>query len=89
MSERIAIMTSGGDSAGMNPAIKCATDYARQQGLEPYLVYDGLRGLIDNKIKKAEPEDVSGILHRGGTILRSSRSKRFFEYETRKIAYEN
>jgi 6-phosphofructokinase 1 len=89
MSERVAIMTSGGDSAGMNPAIKCATDYARQQGLEPYLVFDGLRGLIEDKIKKAEPEDVSGILHRGGTILRSSRSKRFFEYEVRQQAYEN
>lgn len=89
MSERVAIMTSGGDSAGMNPAVKCATDYARQQGLEPYLVYDGLRGLIDNKIKKAEADDVSGILHRGGTVLRSSRSKRFFDYEMRQVAYNN
>lgn len=89
MSERVAIMTSGGDSAGMNPAVKCATDYARQQGLESYLVYDGLRGLIDNKIKKAEAEDVSGILHRGGTVLRSSRSQRFFEYEMRQVAYNN
>lgn len=73
----------------MNPAVKCATDYARQQGLEPYLVYDGLRGLIDNKIKKAEADDVSGILHRGGTVLRSSRSKRFFDYEMRQVAYNN
>ncbi len=89
MSDRVAIMTSGGDSAGMNPAVKCATDYAIQNGMEPYLVYDGLRGLIEDKIKKAEPEDVSGILHRGGTILRSSRSKRFFDYEVRKIAYKN
>lgn len=89
MSERVAIMTSGGDSAGMNPAIKCAVDYARQHGMEPYLIYDGLRGLIEDKIKKAEPEDVSGILHRGGTILRSSRSKKFFDYEVRKTAYNN
>ncbi|MBK1832510.1 6-phosphofructokinase [Roseibacillus ishigakijimensis] len=89
MSERVAIMTSGGDSAGMNPAIKCATDYARAHGMEPYLVYDGLRGLIDDKIKKAEAEDVSGILHRGGTILRSSRSKRFFDYKMREVAYNN
>lgn len=89
MRERVAIMTSGGDSAGMNPAIKCATDSAIQHGMEPYLVYDGLRGLIDDRIKKAEPEDVSGILHRGGTILRSSRSKRFFDYEMRKVAYNN
>lgn len=89
MSERVAIMTSGGDSAGMNPAIKCAVDYAHTNGMEPYLVYDGLRGLIDDKIKKAEPDDVSGILHRGGTILRSSRSKRFFDYDVRQIAYNN
>ncbi|WP_411846732.1 6-phosphofructokinase [Roseibacillus persicicus] len=89
MSERVAIMTSGGDSAGMNPAIKCATDYAIANGMEPYLVYDGLRGLIDDKIKKAEPEDVSGILHRGGTVLRSSRSKRFFDYDMRALAYKN
>lgn len=89
MTDRVAIMTSGGDSAGMNPAIKCATDYAIQHGMEPYLVYDGLRGLIDDKIKKAEAADVSGILHRGGTVLRSSRSKRFFDYDMRKVAYNN
>lgn len=89
MSERVGIMTSGGDAAGMNPAVKCAVDYAKLQGLEPYLVYDGLRGLIDDKIKKAETEDVSGILHRGGTILRSSRSQRFFDYNYREQAYQN
>ena len=82
-------MTSGGDSAGMNPAIKCAVDYAHQHGMEPYLVYDGLRGLINDKIKKAEPEDVSGILHRGGTVLRSSRSKEFFDYKIREQARKN
>ncbi|MDP0491723.1 MAG: 6-phosphofructokinase [Verrucomicrobiota bacterium JB023] len=89
MSEKVAIMTSGGDSAGMNPAIKCAVDYARTQGLKPYLVYDGLRGLIDDKIKEASGDDVSGILHRGGTILRSSRSKRFFDIQYREQAYNN
>ncbi|MEM9079476.1 MAG: 6-phosphofructokinase [Verrucomicrobiota bacterium] len=89
MSERLAIMTSGGDAAGMNPAIKCAVDYAQGQGMETFLVYDGLRGLIDDNIQKAGAEDVSGILHRGGTVLRSSRSKRFFEIEHRKTAFEN
>lgn len=89
MSDKVAIITSGGDSAGMNPAIKCAVDYANQNGMEPYLVYDGLRGLIENKIKKAEPEDVSGILYRGGTVLRSSRSKRFFDYKIRELAQKN
>jgi len=45
--EGIAIMTSGGDAAGMNPAVKCAVEYSRKRGYKPYLVRDGLRGLID------------------------------------------
>jgi 6-phosphofructokinase 1 len=48
MSTGIAIMTSGGDSAGMNPAVKCAVEYATQKGHRPFLIYDGLRGLIED-----------------------------------------
>ena len=82
-------MSSGGDAPGMNPAIKKFVDYAYKMGEEPYLIYDGLEGLIDNKIKPVEHRHVAGIMHRGGTIIRSSRSKRFFEYEYRKQAYKN
>lgn len=82
-------MCSGGDAPGMNPAIKKFVDYVYKKGETPYLIYDGLEGLIDNKIKQATHDDVAGILHRGGTIIRSSRSKRFYEYEYRKQAYEN
>jgi 6-phosphofructokinase 1 len=89
MSKGLAIMTSGGDSAGMNPAVKCCVEYARKQGYIPYLVYDGLRGLIDDHIVEATRELTSGILHRGGTVLRSSRSKRFFELQYRQQAYDN
>lgn len=89
MSKGLAIMTSGGDSAGMNPAIKCCVEYARKKGYKPYLVYDGLRGLIDDHIFEADRERCSGILHRGGTVLRSSRSKRFFELHYRQQAYDN
>jgi len=71
-------MTSGGDSAGMSPAVKCVADYAQERGLKPYLVKRGLHGLIEDWI-----ED------RGGTFLGSSRSKRFFDYEFRQIAYNN
>ncbi len=85
----IAIMCSGGDSAGMNPAIKTFVERALLDDEKPYLIYDGLEGLIDNKISPASYQDVSNIVHRGGTIIRSSRSKRFFEYEHRKIAYKN
>ncbi|PLY05958.1 MAG: 6-phosphofructokinase [Arcobacter sp.] len=85
----IAIMTSGGDCAGMNPAIKQFVDYCFNKKIRPYLIYDGLEGLIDGDIKEATHDDVTGIMHEGGTKIRSSRSKRFFEYEYRKIAYEN
>ena len=89
MSEGLAILTSGGDSAGMNPAVKCAADYAASRGYKPWLVYDGLRGLIDDKIVESNRDLISGILHRGGTFLRSSRSKRFFDIEFRRQAFEN
>lgn len=85
----IAIMTSGGDCAGMNPAIKQFVDYCLNKNITPYLIYDGLEGLIDGDIKKASHEDVAGIMHLGGTIIRSSRSKRFFEYEYRQKAFKN
>jgi len=85
----LAIMCSGGDAPGMNPAIKKFVDYAFKRGERAYLIYDGLEGLIDNEIKEANHRDVAGIVHIGGTIIRSSRSKRFFEYEHRKKAYDN
>ena len=85
----IGILTSGGDCAGMNPAIKKFVDYCFDMKVQPYLIYDGLEGLIDGKIKKAKHSDVAGIIHEGGTRLRSSRSKRFFELRYRKQAYEN
>lgn len=89
MSKGLAILTSGGDSAGMNPAVKCAVEYANQKGYETHLVYDGLRGLIADNIVPSTREQVSGLLHRGGTLLRSSRSPEFFDIEVRRQAYEN
>lgn len=85
----IAILTSGGDCAGMNPAVKHFVDYCFNKSIQPYLIYDGLEGLIDGNIKKAMHEDVAGIMHEGGTFIRSSRSKRFFEYQYREEAYNN
>ena len=85
----IAIMCSGGDSCGMNPAIKSFVDYCYEKQEEPYFIHEGFEGLIDNKIKKAKHKDVAGILHLGGTIIKTSRSKRFFEKKYRQKAYEN
>ncbi len=86
---KLAILTSGGDSSGMNPAIKKFVEYSIDKGYEPYFIYNGLEGLIDGKIQKANYKDVTGIIYRGGTIIRSSRSKRWFNKEYRKKAYEN
>ncbi len=85
----LAIICSGGDAPGMNPAIKKFVDYVYERGETPYFIYNGLEGMIDGEIALAKHKDVAGILHRGGALIRSSRSRRFYEYEYRKKAYEN
>ncbi|NQY93895.1 MAG: 6-phosphofructokinase [Campylobacteraceae bacterium] len=85
----IAIMCSGGDAAGMNPAIKSFVENCLKKDIEPYLIYDGFEGLIDGNIKKAFHGDVTGIMHLGGTIIRTSRSKRFYEPKYREMAYNH
>jgi 6-phosphofructokinase 1 len=79
----LAILTSGGDCAGMNPAIKRFVEYANETGHQAFAVYDGLGGLIAGDIRPIGPSDVSGIIFRGGTVIRSSRSTQFREPEAR------
>jgi len=85
----IAILCSGGDVSGMNPALKHFVEYAKEKNLKPYFIYDGYEGLIDNNIKEASYKDVSGIITRGGTKIGSARSERFTQKKYRKIAKEN
>ena len=85
----IAILCSGGDVSGMNPALKRFVEYSFEKGLTPYFVYHGYEGLIDDRIVPAGFRDVSGIITRGGTKLGSARSKRFMQPEYRRQAYEN
>lgn len=85
----IAILCSGGDVSGMNPALKHFVEYTLQKKLTPYFIYDGYEGLIDNNIKKATYCDVSGIINRGGTKIGSARSKRFMHKEYRGLARKN
>jgi 6-phosphofructokinase 1 len=89
MSKKIAILCSGGDVSGMNPALKRFVEYAKKKNLTPYFVYDGYEGLIDNKIEEASYSDVAGIITRGGTKIRSARSKRFMQASFRKLAKKN
>lgn len=87
--KNIAILCSGGDVSGMNPALKHFVEYSLQSSLVPYFVQDGFEGLIDNKIYKASHKNVAGIINRGGTIIGSARSKRFMTKEFREVAKKN
>jgi len=87
--DAVAIMTSGGDAAGMNPAVLCTAQHAARKGMKPYLIYEGLRGLIDNQIVEVTEERMQGMLYTGGTLLRSARSKRFFDIKYRQQAFDN
>ncbi|MEN8304512.1 MAG: 6-phosphofructokinase [Campylobacterota bacterium] len=85
----IAILCSGGDVSGMNPALKHFVEYSLQKSLTPYFIYDGFEGLIDNNIKEASYCDVAGIITRGGTKIGSARSERFMQKKYRDIAKLN
>lgn len=87
--DKIAVLCSGGDVSGMNPAIKRFVEYAYAKAMEPYFVYDGFEGLIDDRITPATYSDVAGIITRGGTKIGSARSLRFKEASYRAIAAEN
>jgi len=87
--KNIAILCSGGDVSGMNPALKHFVEYALKNSLVPYFIYNGFEGLIDNKIEPATYKDVAGIINKGGTKIFSSRSKRFMQKEYRAEAKVN
>lgn len=87
--QKIAILCSGGDVSGMNPALKRFVEYSKAKGLRPYFVQNGFEGLIDNEIHEAGYSDVTGIISRGGTKIRSARSARFMEQAYRKQALDN
>jgi len=87
--KRIAVLTSGGDSPGMNAAIRAVVRYGIYNDMEVFAVHRGYEGLIDNEFEKMSRRSVADILHRGGTIIQTSRSLRFMEPENRQKAYEN
>ncbi|MDD2266508.1 6-phosphofructokinase [Sulfuricurvum sp.] len=89
MKPKIAILCSGGDVSGMNPALKRFVEYAYAKGMEPYFIHRGFEGLIDNKIIPASYTDVAGIITRGGTKIGSARSIRFKDPAYRTIAANN
>jgi len=87
--KRIAVFTSGGDAPGMNAAIRAIVRNSFNNDLHIYGITRGYEGMIEGQIKRLETSDVSNIIHRGGTILKTARSQRFMTPEGRKQAYEN
>ena len=85
----IGVFTSGGDAPGMNAAIRAVTRAAISNGIKVMAIYRGYKGLIDDDIREFTTQDVSGIVQRGGTIIKSARCMEFKTPEGRKLAYEN
>lgn len=86
--KRIALLTSGGDAPGMNAAIRAVVRTALHHKLEIYGIRRGYQGMIDGDIFKMETTSVSNIMQRGGTILKTARSKEFMTPEGREKAYQ-
>ena len=86
--KKIAVFTSGGDSPGMNAAIRAVTRTGIYYGLQVIGVMHGYGGLINGEFTELDTSAVSNIIQRGGTILKSSRSEAFRTKEGRKKAYE-
>lgn len=86
---KIGVLTSGGDSPGMNAAIRAVVRTGIFYGLEVYGIMRGFSGMVENEIVKMESRSVANIIQRGGTILKTAREKEFMNPEGRKKAYEN
>ncbi len=86
---RIGVLTSGGDAPGMNAGLRAVVRTGIRKGLEVYGIHRGYSGLIDNDMRQLEWNDVSHIIHQGGTVLHSARSEEFRTPEGRKKAADN
>src|SRR5215203_4011411 len=86
---KIGVLTSGGDSPGMNAAIRAVVRTGIYHGLEVYGIMRGYQGLIEDDIFRMESRSVANIIQRGGTVLKTARCKDFFDAAGRKTGYEN
>ena len=86
---KLAVLTSGGDASGMNAAIRAVVRSSIYKNMEIYGIAQGFQGLIEGNFKKMSLGSVADIIHRGGTILQTSRSDAFMTEAGRKKALEN
>ena len=87
--KNIAVLTSGGDSPGMNACIRAIVRSANQKEIKVHGIQYGYNGLINNDFKILSPVDVGNTIHIGGTILKSARSDQFRTQKGREKAYNN
>ena len=87
--KKIAVLTSGGDAPGMNAAIRSVVRTCVYHNVEVLGVYRGYQGMIENDFTPLDARSVRNLINRGGTFLKSARSKDFRTPEGRKKAYEN
>ncbi len=87
--KKIAVMTSGGDSPGMNAAIRSVVRTCAYYRTECMGIYRGYQGLIEGDLVPFTARSVNNIINKGGTILKTARSEEFRTKEGRKQAYES
>ncbi len=87
--KKIAVFTSGGDSPGMNACIRAVVRTAIYHNIEVMGIVHGYDGMINDEFISLDTKSVANIIHRGGTILKTARSKEFLTVEGRKKAFAN
>ncbi|MBT8394788.1 MAG: 6-phosphofructokinase [Flavobacteriaceae bacterium] len=87
--KKVAVMTSGGDSPGMNAAIRSVIRAAAFYNLDSVGIYRGYQGLIEGDIEHMNARSAHHLVQKGGTALKTARSKEFMTVEGRKKAYDN
>ncbi|MFL9845550.1 6-phosphofructokinase [Flavobacterium rhizosphaerae] len=87
--KRIGVLTSGGDSPGMNAAIRAVVRTCAYHNIECMGIYRGYQGMIEGDFMELGPRSVNNIINKGGTILKSARSKEFMTPEGRKKAHKH
>ena len=89
MIKKIAVLTSGGDAPGMNACVRAVIRAGLYRGVDMYVVYDGLRGLVEGQIQQVTKDFTQDIINRGGTIIRSARLPEFKDPKVAKRAARN
>ncbi|OGI11533.1 MAG: 6-phosphofructokinase [Candidatus Margulisbacteria bacterium GWF2_35_9] len=89
MTKKIGVLTSGGDSSGMNAAVRAVVRTGIYHDCKMYAIQKGFEGLIHNNIYELDVGSVGGIIGHGGTFIQTARSAAFMTKEGRQLAYDN